>query len=168
MEIVRKKLVQNRLVNVNDIIEQSELVHLTTDDIAEDHIVSSEVLDATDFFLVFQNNVSDYEGERYCYLKIRTHVGGDETTKAYEIKKVITDINLVDIFLFERIFRILFLRKSDPLTANRIVVGKYNERFSCNSEDLACKIAKYIFGCYNTYTSEDCPTYTISNSFLKC
>lgn len=164
MDIVRKHLVSNKLVNLSDVLKESVLFEMSIEDINNDEIVCGEQLTESNSLYVFQNNEPNHPNERYCYIKVLNHIGGDGETKAIEVEKIITDSELIDVSLFETIFKMMFQQESETLT-NRIIIGKYNERYTLNPKETATKIAEYLFGCYNEFTTDEYPEHKITNSF---
>lgn len=164
MYIVRKHLVSNRLVNLSDVLKESVLFEMDIEDINKDDVVCGEQLNENNSLYVFQNNEPNHLGERYCYINVLNHIGGDGETKAIEIEKIITDSELIDVSLFETIFKIMFQQESGTST-NRIIIGKYNERYPLNPKETATKIAEYLFSCYNEFTTDEYPEHKITNSF---
>ena len=81
MEIKRGNFRFNRIVNVNEILNESALFSMNQDDIDNDAIVNGERLEDGDELIVFQNTVEPYQNERYCYIKFNILVGNDEETK---------------------------------------------------------------------------------------
>ena len=160
MKIVRKLLVTNRIVTLSNVLNESVLFEMGKEDIDEDGIICKERLDANNSIYVFQNNDSNHFGERYCYIKVLNRIGGDGITKAIVVEKIITDSKLIDVSLFETIFKIMFQQESGTST-NRIIIGKYNERFPLKTQDTASNIAEYLFNCYTTFTTDDYPEYDL-------
>ena len=165
MDIVRKHLVSNRIVNLSDVLTDSALFEMGNEDINEDGVVCGEQLNEDNSLYVFQNTKSNHLGERYCYIKVLNHVGGDGKTKAIEVEKIITDSELISVPLFETIFKIIFQQESGTST-NRIIVGNNNARYPLNPKDTAAKIAEYLFDCYTEFTTDEYPEYKIT-SFYK-
>lgn len=164
MDIIRKHLVSNRLVNLSDVLKESVLFEMDIEDINNDGVVGGEQLNENNSLYVFQNNEPNHLDERYCYIKVLNHIGGDGETKAIEVEKIITDSELLDVSLFETILKILFQQESGTLT-NRIIIGKYNERYPLNPKETATKIAEYLFNCYTEFTTDEYPEHKITNSF---
>ena len=95
MEIKRGNFRFNRIVNVNEILNESALFSMNQDDIDNDAIVNGERLEEGDELIVFQNTVEPYQNERYCYIKFNTLVGNDGQTKQITINKIRVDRNMI-------------------------------------------------------------------------
>ena len=91
MKIECKNLKFNRLVELDNIIDDSCLFYMEQADIDSDEIIHDEILDDNENICVFQNDKEPYCGERYCYLKTKTLIGLDGKTKMIIVKKIITD-----------------------------------------------------------------------------
>ena len=95
MEIKRGNFRFNRIVNINEILNESALFSMNQDDIDNDAIVNGERLEEGDELIVFQNTVEPYQNERYCYIKFNTLVGNDGQTKQITINKIRVDRNMI-------------------------------------------------------------------------
>lgn len=160
MEIKRGNFRFNRIVNTNEILNESSLFFMYQDDIDNDVIVNGERLEDGDELVVFQNTVEPYQNERYCYIKFNTHVGNDGLTKQITINKIIVDRNMTYPNLFTQIFTIL-LQQEDNECPNRIAItNRFNECYRGRIVEIARSAANRICELY-TYTSELNPTYII-------
>ena len=160
MEIHRKNFRFNRILNVEEIIANSALFSMEQIDIDADEIVRGEHLEQEDTICVLMNNVEPHRGERYCYIKTSTHIGGDGQTKTITIDKIIIDGNLIDRNLFTHIITII-LQQEDNEYPNRIIVGNRNKCFYRNTIETANEIGNYVYSLYITYTSDLISTYSI-------
>ena len=160
MELKRANLRFNRIVNVDDIINESSLFYMNQDDIDNDAIVNGEILEDGDELIVFQNTTEPHQNERYCYIKFSVMIGGDGQTKQITINKIITDKNLITPNLFAQIF-IILLQQEDSEQPNRIVIThRFNECYRGRIVEIAKSAAKRICELY-TYTSELHPIHII-------
>ena len=160
MEIKRGNFRFNRIVNVNEILNESTLFSMNQDDIDNDAIVNGERLEDGDELIVFQNTVEPYQNERYCYIKFNTLVGNDGQTKQITINKIIVDRNMIHPNLFTQIFTIL-LQQEDNECPNRIVItNRFNECYRGRIVEIARSAANRVCEIY-TYTSDLNPTYII-------
>lgn len=160
MEIKRDNFRFDRIVNSNDIINESSLFYMNQEDIDADIIVSGEQLGDNDTMVVFQNTVEPHQNERYCYIKFNTLVGGDGQTKQITINKIVVDRNLISPNLFSQIF-IILLQQEDNEYRNRIVLtNRFNECYRGRIAEVANAAAIRICDLY-TYTSELRPTHII-------
>jgi hypothetical protein len=160
MEIKRGNFRFNRIVNVNEILNESALFSMNQDDIDNDAIVNGERLEDGDELIVFQNTKEPYQNERYCYIKFNALVGGDLVTKQITINKIIVDKNLIHPNLFTQIFTIL-LQQEDNEHPNRIVItNRFNECYRGRIVEIARSAANRVCEIY-TYTSDLNPTYII-------
>ena len=153
MEIKRDNFRFNRVVNPNDIINDSSLFSMSQEDIDVDNIVNGERLEEGDDMIVFQNTVEPHQNERYCYIKINTRIGADGHTKLITVNKIIVDASLIGHNLFAHIFTIL-LRQENNEYPNRIVVDYINKRFGEIINITSNEIADYIYELYQNFTSE--------------
>jgi hypothetical protein len=96
MEIKRDNFRFNRIINPSNVIEESTLFYMEQNDIDDDDIVCGEQIEDGDNIIVLQNITEPYQGERYCYLKTNTIIGGDGHTKLITINKIIVDKNLIN------------------------------------------------------------------------
>lgn len=156
MEIERANFRFNRIINVNDIVNASNLLYMKQTDIDNDENVRGYALGVGDTMVTFQNDSEHRHNERYCYIIFNTLIGEDGATKLLSVKNVIVDEHLIDFTLFACIFTIL-LRQEDNEYPNRIVVTNvYNERFHGRIEEVANNIANRIFTLYTTFTGQCC------------
>ncbi len=161
MKIERANFRFNRIVNVDDIINQSNLLWMNQDDINADNNVHDYILEDNASMMVLQNSVEPHQNERYCYIKYHTIIGGDGNTKLITIDDIIVDENLISYNLFTLIFKI-FLRQEDNAHPNRIVVTNgYNERFRGRVVEVANDIANRISGLYDTFINDNNTSYVI-------
>ena len=161
MEIHRRNLRFNRILNVEEIATNSALFSMEQSDIDADEIVRGEHLEQENTMCVFMNIAEPHRGERYCYIKTSTHIGGDGNTRVISINKIIIDGTLISQNLFVHIFTLL-LQQEDNEHPNRIIVGnRINQRFHNNIAETADSIASYIYDLYNIFTSVQSPIYII-------
>lgn len=151
----------NRVINPNDIINDSSLIYMSQEDIDADNIVNRERMEDGDNMIVFQNTVEPHQNERYCYIKYHIFVGGDGNTKLIRVDKIIVDENLINPILFSQFFTI-FLGQEDSDYPNRIeVTNRYNERYRGRIVEVANVIANLICELYNAFTNENQRSYII-------
>ncbi len=151
MEIKRENFRFNRIVNVDDILDKTNLLMMTQEDIDADTIVHNFILEDNDNMVVLQNDTEPHQEERYCYIKFHTLIGDDGNTKLITIDNIIVDENLIDYNLFRLIF-IILLQQEDSTYPNRIqVTQSYNERFHGRINEVANNIANRIVGLYNKW-----------------
>ena len=155
MEIKRDNFRFNRLLNVDDIIGESNLFWMSQDDIDADGVVGGEQLEDGDSIIVFQNTVEPHQNERYCYIKFNTAIGADGHTKQITIDKIIVDNNLINQHLFIRIFNI-FLQQEDNDYSNRIIVtNRYNKTFRGRIVETANEIANNVLELYSVFLAQN-------------
>ena len=164
MKIERKNLKFNRLVELDNIIDDSCLFYMEQADIDSDEIIHNEILHENETIYVFQNNKEPHRGERYCYVITETIIGGDGKTKMIIVKKIITDTQFISESFFTRIFTILLQQENIP-SSNRIAVGeKINKRFCGAIDTTSVKISQYICDLFNDFTGDNCSIYEIKDS----
>ena len=160
MEIKRGNFRFNRIVNINEILNESALFSMNQDDIDNDAIVNGERLEEGDELIVFQNTVEPYQNERYCYIKFNTLVGNDGRTKQITINKIIVDRNMIHPNLFSQIFTILLQQESSEHPNRIVITNRFNECFRGRIVEVAFAATNRICDLYG-YTSELNPTYII-------
>lgn len=161
MTIKRDNFRFKRIVNVDDILNESHLLLMEQADIDVDNKVCGHTLKDGDTMMVLQNGIEPHQNERYCYIKYHTFVGTDGNTKLITVENIIVDENLITHNLFTYIFTIL-LRQEDNEHPNRIVVTNgYNVRFRGRIVEIANDIANRICGLYKTFTNEYNTSYVI-------
>lgn len=160
MEIKRDNFRFNRLLNVNDIIGESNLFWMSQEDIDADGVVGGEQLEDGDSMIVFQNITEPHQGERYCYLKTNTVIGDDGHTKKITITKIITDSNLIRPNLFFNIFRILLQQENNEYRNRIVLTSRINECFKNRIVDIANAISNRVCELYS-YTSDLHPSHII-------
>lgn len=165
MEIVRENIVRHKILDVTQVIEESSLFEMDEHDIKEDKFMSNETIGANESILVFQSINLNSMVERYCYIKISTHYAADGMTKALVVEKIVTDENLINMILFEAIFRILLQNESNS-TMNRIFVGKVNACLSGEISSVVQKISQHVYNLYDSYTSPLVTTHYVKNDFM--
>ena len=161
MEIRRSNFSFNREINPTDIINDSVLFCMEQEDIDADDIVNCEVLKDGDNILVFQNIHEPNKGERYCYLRTNTCVGGDGHTKLIRIDKIIIDGCLLNRDLFVRIFNILLQRENNGYRNRLVLTNHFNECFCGRIDETATAAADLVYNLYKTYTSDLSTNYVI-------
>ena len=160
MEIKRDNFRFNRVINPNNVIEESTLFYMEQNDIDEDSIVNGEQIENGDKMIVFQNITRPYQGERYCYLKTNTIIGLDGHTKLITINKIIVDRNLINQNLFFNIFRILLQQEENEYNNRIVLTSRFNECFKNRVIDIANTISNHICELY-TFTSDLNPSHII-------
>lgn len=161
MEIKRTNFRFNRIVNIEESIDDSNLMLMEQSDIDGDINVRGNTLEDGETMVVLQNCIEPYLNERYCYVKYHTFIGGDGYTKLLSIKNIIVDENLINHNLFAYIFTIL-LRQEDNEHSNRIMVTSgYNERFHGRIVEVANDIAYRICALYVSFTNLRHPKHII-------
>lgn len=160
MEIKRDNFRFNRIINPINVINDSCLFCMEQDDMDKDAIVNCFVLEEGDTMLVFQNTVEPFQGERYCYIKINTRIGGDGHTKLITVDNIIVDNNLINRDLFSRIFTILLQQENNSYPNRIVVTNRLNECFRNRIDEVANEISNHICELYS-YTSDLNPTYII-------
>lgn len=151
MEIKRDNFRFNRFLNVNDIINESNLIRMSQDDIDADGVIGGEQLEDGDDMIAFQNTVEPHQNERYCYIKFNTIIGADGHTKQITINKIIIDNNLINQNLLNQFFTI-FLQQEDNEYYNRIVVtNRYNKTFRGRIFETANEIANHVYELYRVF-----------------
>ena len=159
MEIVRSNFRFNRIIDIDEIMNDSRLFAIPQEDIVEDEFVRNENIGDGEAWLVLQNNSDVFFGERYCYVKTYTSLGGDNQTKLINVDKVILDGSLINRELINLFFTIL-LQQEDNEFPNRIKVGNIvNCRFHDDIQRVSSEIANYVIRLFNEFTSNHIPIY---------
>ena len=161
MEITRKNFQFNRIIDIPAIINDLHVFYMEQADINRDNNVHGELLEDGESFFVLQN-IEEQVNNRYCYIKIKEELGQDGITKAYTVKKIIIDNNVIEEELFNRMFTILLQQHDNTLTNRIIVPNRINQRFHNNIPNIANEISTYITWLYSTYTAPlICPSYEV-------
>ena len=161
MEITRKNFQFNRIIDIPAIINNLHVFYMEQTDINSDNNVHGELLEDGESFFVLQN-IEEQVNNRYCYIKIKEKLGLDGITKAYIVKKIIIDNNVIEEELFNRMFTILLQQHDNTLTNRIIVPNRINHRFHNIIPNIANKISTYITWLYSTYTAPlVCPSYEV-------
>lgn len=160
MEIKRDNFRFNRIINPSNVIEESTLFYMEQNEIDDDDIVCGEQIEGGDNIIVLQNITEPYQGERYCYLKTNTIIGGDGHTKLITINKIIVDKNLINQSLFFNIFKILLQQEENEYNNRIMLTTRFNECFKNRVVDIANSISNRICEMYS-FTSDLNPSFII-------
>lgn len=163
MEIEHRILV-NRQISANDIIDSIALFYMEDTDVANDENLTSETILENETIYLLQNiDLPSNVIEKYCYVKTRTIIGQDGNTKVTLVEKIIIDSNLIEINLLKLLFKLL-LQPMINKYPNRIVGGIMN-RLVSPIDNCAEQLAEYTFNLFNEYTSATIKYYFVCNNF---
>lgn len=166
LQLNRKNFGFGHIVDLDDVIKESQLFEMDIDDIVNDDNIVNKRLAEGEVILVFRNNKQNVD-ERYCYLKIQTKVGEDKKTKCLIINKIIIDDNLISKDLFCKIIHIILLKMNNEFN-NRIIIGNKNISFRNKISECANEIGEYIYDLFNRYVGENCPMTSLEfDYYLK-